>query len=146
MDSTLSVSMLVYSVLLAPVSEELIFRGVTLSHAKKFLPFWMANLFQAFLFGVFHMNMLQGTYAFCLGLFLGYLCEKGGNIYHSILLHMLFNFFGTVLNEYLTIGDTLFSIIFWFVFAIAMCVGGIAVFDAGTARRKEHSGEPQPFC
>jgi hypothetical protein len=134
LDSSISLSMLIYSVILAPISEELTFRGITMSHAKKFLPFWMANFFQAVLFGVFHLNLMQGIYAFFLGLFLGYVCEKGGNLYHSILLHMVFNFFGTVLSQFLSIGESAFSILFWFLFAIVMCAGGIAVFRAGTAR------------
>ncbi|MBE5888221.1 MAG: CPBP family intramembrane metalloprotease [Lachnospiraceae bacterium] len=87
--------MMIYSVCLAPISEELIFRGVTMRLALRAFPFWIANLIQAVLFGVFHMNMLQGCYAFALGLILGYVCEKGGSIYHSILFHFLFNLWGT---------------------------------------------------
>lgn len=87
----------VYAVLLGPIGEELIFRGVTLSLAKRALPFWAANIFQALLFGVFHMNVIQGVYAFFIGLFLGYVCEKGGSIYISIFLHILFNAWGTLM-------------------------------------------------
>lgn len=89
-----SVLMLIYSVCLAPFSEELIFRGVTMRIAKRAFPFWIANIIQAVLFGAFHMNMLQGCYAFALGLILGYVCERGGSIYYSILFHFLFNLWG----------------------------------------------------
>ena len=99
--------------------------------AKKCLPFWAANLLQALLFGIFHMNMIQGIYAFCLGLVLGYVCNRGGSIYYSILLHMLFNFWGTVLSGLIPFGDTTFSLIFWFLFGIAMTVGGLIVFNFG---------------
>ena len=81
------------------------------------------------------MNMIQGIYAGCLGLILGYVCEKGGSIYYSILLHILFNFWGTVISEYLWIGDSLFSVLFWFVFGIAMTVGGLLVFSLGIRKR-----------
>lgn len=141
LDTSVSFDMFLYSVLLAPISEELIFRGVTMSQAKKFFPFWAANLFQAVLFGVFHMNMIQGIYAFFLGLFLGYVCEKGGSFYHSILLHMLFNFWGTMLSEFFTIEDTVFSILFWFVFAVVMTTGGILVFRAGIGKLCKQSGQ-----
>jgi hypothetical protein len=136
LDSSISFGMFLYSVILAPVSEELTFRGVTLRQAKKYLPFWAANLFQAVLFGVFHMNLIQGVYAFFLGLFLGYVCEKSGSIYYSILLHMLFNFWGTVLSQYFYIDDTLFSFLFWFLCALAFCIGGITVFNSGVKRSK----------
>lgn len=134
--SSLTFGMFLYSVILAPFSEELIFRGVTMRQAKKALPFWAANLMQAILFGVFHMNMIQGIYAFCLGLILGYVCEKGGSIYYSILLHMLFNFWGAVLSQFLTIGESTFSVLFWFFFAIIMTIGGLFVFRFGLGKRQ----------
>lgn len=101
LDSTLTLAMLLYSVILAPVCEELMFRGVTMHLARKALPFWLANILQAFLFGFFHMNWIQGIYAFALGLVLGFVCEKGGSIYCAILLHMLFNLWGTVISKLL---------------------------------------------
>lgn len=134
LDDTITVSMFLYSVLLAPFAEELVFRGVTLRQARKCLPFWGANLMQAFLFGVFHMNLIQGVYAFALGLILGYICEKSGSIYNAILLHLLFNFWATALSQFFYIGDGMFSFLFWFVFAAAMTAGGIVVFTLGIKR------------
>ena len=101
LDSSITLPMLLYSVLLAPVCEELIFRGTTMHLARRALPFWLANTMQALLFGLFHMNWIQGIYAFALGLVLGYVCEKGGSIYYSILLHILFNLWGTVISTLL---------------------------------------------
>lgn len=131
LDDKLTLGMFFYSVLFAPISEELIFRGVTMRQARKIFPFWVANLLQALCFGIFHMNMIQGIYAFCLGLILGYVCERGGSIYHSILLHMLFNFWGTVISEFIPMSDTVFAFLFWLCFAVAMTIGGIFVFTAG---------------
>lgn len=134
MDDALTFGMVLYSVILAPVAEELICRGVTLSQAKKVLPFWCANILQAFLFGVLHMNMLQGTYAFFLGLVMGYLCERTKNLYPSMLFHILFNFWGTVLADYMPYGDTVFSAIFWFLFGLAASVGGFLLFIYGSRK------------
>jgi hypothetical protein len=137
LDENITVGMFVYSVLLAPVSEEFMFRGVTLGQLRKALPFWAANLIQAALFGIFHLNLIQGFYAFFLALFLGYLREKSSNLYCSILLHLLFNFWGTVLNEFFPIGDTLFSVLFYFVLAIVLTVGGVVLFRSGIRRAEE---------
>ena len=64
-------SMFLYASILAPVSEELIFRGYILQtlrpYGKKF-----AIVLSAFLFGIFHGNLLQTPYAFLMGLVLGY--------------------------------------------------------------------------
>ncbi len=97
-----SLTLLLYAVLLGPIAEELTFRGVVLSSAKKALPFWAANLFQALLFGIFHMNVIQGIYAFFVGLFLGYICERGASIWLSIFLHILFNAWGTLISAFLS--------------------------------------------
>lgn len=144
LDTTITFGLFLYSVILAPLSEELIFRGVTMRQLKKCLPFWVANIVQGVLFGIFHMNLIQGVYACCLGLFLGYVCEKGGSIYYSILLHMLFNFWGTVLSEYFTIGDSDFAILFWFLFAIVMTVGGLLVFYSGIRRLPSDTNTTAP--
>lgn len=101
MDDKLTFGLFLYSVLLAPICEELLCRGVILKSIRRCLPFWAANLFQALLFGVLHMNMIQGVYAFCLGIILGLVYEKTGSIFYSILLHMMFNFWGTVIGTLL---------------------------------------------
>ncbi len=93
--------MFIYSVLMAPISEELIFRGVTLGIAQRVLPFALANTLQAALFGLFHMNPLQGCYTFIIGLILGYIIHKGGTIYHVILFHFLFNLWGTTAAQWM---------------------------------------------
>lgn len=145
-DGSSGIGMIFYIVLLAPVSEELIFRGVTLRQAKKALPFWAANLFQAVLFGAFHMNMIQGIYACCLGLLLGYICEKSGSIYNSILLHFLFNLLGTVLSGFLTMGTSALSLIACFLVSLLAGILGIFLFRLGakkTAQRNAFiSGSP----
>ena len=51
------------------------------------------------MFGIIHMNWIQGTYDFCLGLLLGFVNERYNSLYAAILLHALFNFCGTYLAE-----------------------------------------------
>lgn len=97
--------MMMYTVCLAPISEELVFRGVTYRIARRAFPFWIANFIQALLFGIFHMNPLQGCYTFILGLFMGYICEKGGTLYHAIFFHFLFNLWGATASQWLLLGD-----------------------------------------
>lgn len=93
------VIMVLYVVILGPLCEELAFRGLTLGYAKRALPFWAANVIQALLFAAVHMNIIQSTYTFFLGLLLGYLCHRSGKLAYTIVLHMLFNLFGTFLNQ-----------------------------------------------
>lgn len=77
--------------LIAPVTEELIFRGVTLHFVNRFVPFTAANILQAVLFGIYHGNVVQGIYACLLGLLFGVSYYKFKTILAPILLHMFIN-------------------------------------------------------
>ena len=89
---------LLVTVILAPLAEELIFRGATLKMAKQIMPFMAANILQAVLFGIYHANLIQGVYAFVLGLVLGFTAEYFHSIWASILLHAFVNGSAELLN------------------------------------------------
>lgn len=123
-----------YSVILAPICEELIFRGVTMRCARKALPFWLANIMQAALFGLFHLNWIQGIYAFALGIVLGYVCERGGSIYYSMGLHFLFNLWGT-LSVFLPDTESTSVAIIVVVVTVVSLVAGFVMFYVGRNKR-----------
>ncbi len=90
------------TVILAPVSEELLFRGLTLRFLRSAgVKFAIANVIQALLFGILHMNLVQGIYAFVVGLVLGYVAGKCRTVFLPILLHLCFNFAGTFLGAWM---------------------------------------------
>ena len=82
-------SMFLYTALLAPIAEEVLFRGYILrslrSFGKRFAIFG-----SAFLFGLFHGNLLQTPYAFLMGLVLGYVAVEY-SIHWAVFLHMFNN-------------------------------------------------------
>ena len=123
-----------YSVILAPICAELIFRGVTMRCARKALPFWLANIMQAALFGLFHLNWIQGIYAFALGIVLGYVCERGGSIYYSMGLHFLFNLWGT-LSVFLPDTESTSVAIIVVVVTVVSLVAGFVMFYVGRNKR-----------
>lgn len=87
------------TVIMAPVSEELLCRGLVLRFAGKVSNrYFPANCMQALAFGIMHGNFIQGCYAFLLGLALGYLYQKYRNIWLCMLLHGVFNLSSIVLG------------------------------------------------
>ena len=90
-------SMFFYASILAPIGEELLFRGFILRslrpYGKRF-----AILGSAFFFGLFHGNLLQTPYAFLMGLVLGYVAAEY-SVSWSMALHIFNNF---VLADLLT--------------------------------------------
>ncbi len=86
---------------LAPIAEEFLFRGILFYFLFKVFQtglsdrkaFWVTNATQAFLFGLFHLNPIQGGYAFISGLVLGFLVyQYGGSILPALFVHMIHNF------------------------------------------------------
>ncbi len=76
---------------LAPICEEVVFRGAIFSGMKKEGNVFKAILASGLLFGLLHMNVNQACYAFVIGVLLGFLVEATGSIFSSILYHVLVN-------------------------------------------------------
>ncbi len=78
-------------IIVAPIYEEIIFRGVLLrGMAKKINPN-IAIVVSALLFAIVHMNIPQGINAFFLGLVVGFIYLRSGSIYLSIFAHLVNN-------------------------------------------------------
>lgn len=126
------------TVILAPLAEELLFRGVTLRKATKIMPFFLANLLQAVLFGIYHGNLIQGVYAFALGLMLGYVAEYFHSIWASILLHAFVNSSAEVLSHLPTLlTETLLGIVVISVVGVIFLIIAVKMFP----KAKENSNK-----
>lgn len=101
-DASETFSMILYSAIAAPFTEEILFRGYVLKGLQK-TGKWYAVFMSALLFGAFHGNFVQGAYAFVAGLALGYVAVEY-SIWWSIILHVMNNFIFGDLFSYLTEG------------------------------------------
>lgn len=80
--------------ILAPIAEELIFRGAILrvlldAFGRKGR--WPAIALTALLFAVIHGNLAQGTHAFVIGMVLGWLYVRTRSVLPGIVLHWVNN-------------------------------------------------------
>ena len=101
---------LTYMLFLGPLLEELFARGVVFGFLEKagFKPFWVMFISSVF-FGIIHLNLVQGIYAACFGMFLAFLRYKYRSIMISVLGHIVFNILGVteeMLLEKIGVGDT----------------------------------------
>lgn len=78
-------------VVLAPIAEELIFRGYLFGNARKYLGFIPAALITSVLFGLVHGQWNVGLDTFVLSMFLCYLRDSTGSIWSSVFLHAFKN-------------------------------------------------------
>ncbi len=86
-----------FSVLLAPVLEELFFRKILIDRAIVFGD-KTAIFLSGLMFGLFHGNLYQVFYAFGVGCVLAYVYIRTGKLRYCISLHMAVNFFGGFLS------------------------------------------------
>ena len=79
------------AVIIGPIVEELIFRGLMYIRLKRMFGGVIAALVTAIIFGVYHMNISQGIYAFIFSYGAIFLYEKYKNVVAPILFHMVAN-------------------------------------------------------
>lgn len=79
------------SVILAPIIEEVVFRGLIQHHLEKVMPFWIALLLSAICFGVWHRNLGQFVYTFMMALIWGIIYHATGSIRHTMVIHFCLN-------------------------------------------------------
>ena len=91
------IPMLVYTILIAPIVEELVFRGVFYKRFKAFGSFFTAFACSLF-FALIHSNFLQFIPAFMMGFVLFAIRDKYG-LRYSILLHVTNNALAILVNN-----------------------------------------------
>ena len=77
--------------ILAPVAEEIIFRGLMMFRLQREFNEKQSVLISAFLFAILHKNILWILYAFAMAWLLGYTASRMENVCGSIAIHMGFN-------------------------------------------------------
>lgn len=90
---------LIGSVLIVPLLEELLYRGVVYYRLKESLPFVPSVLISAALFGLIHFNVVQFLYAFLIGMILAIFVEKSGHMYGAVVGHMTANAIAVIRTE-----------------------------------------------
>lgn len=94
--------------IVAPIAEELLFRGLIFHMFNRHLNIRVALIIQGLLFGAFHMNLVQGVYASVLGIVLGLAYLLTGSLWIPILMHIVNNSVALLLPQAWT-NDSLIS-------------------------------------
>ena len=83
--------------ILGPILEEILFRGIVYNKLKEFNTNMAAIIICSVLFGIFHMDIINGIYGFGISFMLIYLYEKHSTLHAPILLHVVLNITGLVI-------------------------------------------------
>ena len=88
--------MLVVVAVIAPVAEELVFRGLVMMRIRDYIGPLAGILLSALCFGLYHGNAIQFIYAGLLGIFLGLSMERSQTVWIPMLGHMAANFWSVL--------------------------------------------------
>ena len=83
----------------APILEEIIFRDWIYNSWSK-INVLVAMIISSFMFGVAHLNLIQSTYAFILGMLFVYINGKFNSILPGIIMHLTVNSSSVILETY----------------------------------------------
>lgn len=73
----------------APLAEELVFRVILYGWIRRYTGFWVSALISSLAFGMYHGNLIQGAYAFAIGMILarGYETSPYRKYIMVVLMH-----------------------------------------------------------
>ena len=89
-------SMAFVSLVMAPIMEELTFRGLIQRGLRKNLPAWAAIGVTSVFFGLWHRNTGQFVYTLLFALLMGVVYERTGKLRYTVLAHFLSNLFAVM--------------------------------------------------
>lgn len=93
-------------IVIAPIAEEIVFRGYLYGKLRKHVPLWIAMLITSVLFGAVHGQWNVGLDTFALSIVMCSLREVTGSIWAGVLLHMTKN---SIAFYFLFINPSLFN-------------------------------------
>ena len=86
-----------YACIIAPVTEELLMRGLVLKNLSR-VSQRLAIILSALIFGLMHENLLQFLFTFPLGILLGYITIRHNSVTPAIIVHIAVNSFGVAIS------------------------------------------------
>lgn len=129
-------------VIMAPLVEELTFRGFMYSRLKTGMAKWIAIIITSLVFGIVHGTIIWAIYTFIFSLVLISVLERTKSLWGSILLHMSFNLVGATMSTWPNMLDNVNE---WIIFiaSIVLTAGCAVWFMLLTKKKKEEVNNTQ---
>lgn len=110
------------SVILAPIAEELLYRGIVLKETAR-VSRRFAIVFSAVMFGLMHGNPYQLVMATLLGLGLGYVTIESDSLIPAIVCHMAVNFAASIPDLAAYFDEALYDPVYYIISALEFVLG-----------------------
>ncbi|MDD2213229.1 MAG: type II CAAX endopeptidase family protein [Oscillospiraceae bacterium] len=113
--------------ILVPIAEEMLFRGIIAGQLKRAFSDPLAIILTALAFAAFHMNWVQSSYVLIPALVLSAAYIWSESLPLTIVMHGIFNFFGSVLPGLLQNHESAANVLSWIEVGI-MPLSAVALF------------------
>lgn len=135
---------LLATVLVAPVVEELVFRGLVFTRFCRAMPAPAALILASTIFGAMHGTLLWAAYGFIGGVAMTLVFMKYRSLYASMLLHCVFNIVGGYLIAYLVLPSALYDIALFGLSVAVLAVLSIYMYRMPRTQI-DRAPKPHPF-
>lgn len=138
------VLMLVVVLVLAPMGEEMLMRGIAYPQLRKHMPPLAAAAVTAGLFSLMHLNLVQIAVTLPLGFLLALVYERTGRLAPVVLLHVLFNLMSAVVPVGFVLGFASLTFVMLGGVAVVLLLAWLyrPVLSAGSEQALNGPGEP----
>lgn len=96
--------------ILAPLGEEVVFRGVVYGQLKKVMKVPAAIVLSGLAFGLFHGNLVQAVYATVIGILLALVYELYGTLIAPMVFHSAANLFVYIMLDLTSFGNAFLTL------------------------------------
>lgn len=126
---------ILYTCIIAPVTEELVVRGFVLKNLSR-VSQKFGIIVSALIFALMHENLPQFILAFTVGILLAYVTIKHNSIVPAIILHIIVNSTNTIISITAELDENIGNIIYgaWTIFFL---IAGAVVFIYSLAAKSE---------
>lgn len=97
MSQSFSLWNLINTIIVGPILEEYLFRGIIYNKIKDISNSKKALIITSMIFAIIHVNLLNIIYGLIMGLVLNIIYIKGKNLKYSIYFHIIINFIGSLI-------------------------------------------------
>ncbi len=120
--ASLLIGLLCFGIII-PVAEEILFRGIIYNILRRRAKITVAMIISAFTYGMYHMNYIQGVYAFVMGCLMVYMYEYFGSFAWPVIVHVLSGCLVYILTYTPLVNSALYSLPVCLVCGICVVIG-----------------------
>lgn len=107
--ASLPVGIIAFGIII-PIAEEFLFRGIIYNILRRRAKISVAMIISAFVYGMYHLNYIQGVYAFVMGCLMVYMYEYFGSFVWAVIVHVLSGTIAYLLTYTSLVNSPLYSL------------------------------------